>query len=128
MTDNSSKKIVPKNSYEEIRKIGEKTYQENKVMSLIADVMSDCKFRNLFDEYFNDWNDIKTILMIMKVYQNIEISKTNENLDKVEIIGAVQNIIKNSETRLSVVNAMDNFMKTDIKKQNIKKKPVKYDQ
>ena len=64
----------------------------------------------------NDCNDL------MKVYQNIEISKTNENLDKVEIIGAVQNIIKNSETRLSVVNAMDNFMKTDIKKQNIKKR------
>ena len=78
--------------------------------------MNDPKFRSLFDEYFNDWNDIKTILMIMKVYQNIEQNQTNKNLSKTEIIGTVQQIIKDSDMRLNVVNAMDKFMNTNIKK------------
>ena len=118
MEDTNGKKLVIKdsNDRDELKKHGEKTYEENKVMALIADIMSDSKLRSLFDEHFNDWNDIKTILMIMKVYQSIENQGKNK-LDKKELIGAVQKIIMNGDMRHNVVNAMDSFMNADFKQQ-----------
>jgi len=104
---------------ERFNEIGVKTYKNNEVMRLISDVMSDTNFRELFDKNFNTWDDVKAILMIMKLYQNIEIEHIkNKGVppDKMTILGAVKEVIQDTDLRLSVVNAMTNFMESGSKK------------
>ena len=32
----------------------------------MGEIMSDPEFRKFFDENFNNWNDVKTVIMFMK--------------------------------------------------------------
>ena len=98
--------------------VGEQTYKNNPTMRLISDVMSDSSFRELFDKTFSTWSEAQAILMIMKLYQNIELAhfkKDKNPPNKMEVLGAVQEVMNNSEMRSNVVLAMQNFMEDKLK-------------
>ena len=114
----NEKGLVISETKNNFAKIGENTYRNNPTMKLICDVMSDSSFRELFDKTFSTWSEAQAILMIMKLYQNIEIAHISQDKNppnKMEVLGAVQEVMNNSEMRSNVVMAMEKFMEDKLK-------------
>ena len=109
-------------------------------MKKLSVIMEDSEFRNFFNEYFNNWDDIKAILMIMKMYQLIkykhnkpeekplqQITEYASDIDHTEIvtqrliynklknpdevIKTLRTMMNNKDTRKKMVDAMESFMK-----------------
>jgi len=91
--------------------------------TLIDHIMNDNMTRCFIDEYFNDWDDVKTMVMFIKTYQIVERQirmfeyTNNKKFDEGErrklMIGLVKNLITNSESRKEIVKNMNNFMASD---------------
>jgi hypothetical protein len=93
--------------------VGENTYRNNPTMRLISDVMCDSSFRELFDKTFSSWSETQAILMIMKLYQRLEFVHKKQDgnpPDKMAILGAVQQVMNDTEMRHNVMKAMQQFM------------------
>ena len=73
----------------------------------VADVMEDSTFRDFFDVYFNDWDEIVATIMLLKAYQ--QLSKF-EGVTKEEKIAFLRGCMKNSDFRQRLASGMINFM------------------
>jgi len=89
--------------------------ESNSILNMISSIMSNTTFREIFDEHFNSWDDIKAILMIMKVYQLIEfkckqsgITPTND-----DIVFAIKTSMNDSSLRSIIREDMTNFINID---------------
>ena len=100
--------------------IGEKSLVNNKFFQFIDIMMNDPKMRNFFDEFFSDWDEIKTTIMVMKAYQIID-NKMREleyNTKKIMLldtrrkmmIGIMKEMLTNSYCRQELVKNMNDFM------------------
>jgi hypothetical protein len=84
--------------------------------------MNDDQIRPFIEEHFNDWDEIKTILMMVKSYQIVqkEVAELNLNATEIEhrqiMIALMKSIITNKDTRLEIVESMSNFVKCDYTK------------
>jgi len=79
----------------------------------MGEIMSDPEFRKFFDENFNNWNDVKTVIMFMKTYQFIENEytvKTGEIMKSSEIAVLIREMFSNKEYRRFIVDNMSNFI------------------
>ena len=89
----------------------------------LSHLMNNSEFRTFFDKYFNDWDEIKAVLMFMKTYQFIDheykkyfnISPTPE---KMSII--LKDMMNNNECRNVLVKSMDNFINNDNNNNDLK--------
>lgn len=108
----------------ELIKEGEDSLTSRKTFfNLIDHIMNDNITRCFIDEYFNDWDDIKTMVMFIKTYQIVErqikmFEYTNgkkfvEEERRKMMIGLVKNLISNTESRKEIVKNMNAFMKSD---------------
>jgi hypothetical protein len=99
---------------QQIQKDGKKLYARNSNLREIADLMSESKFRDFFEKNFKSINDVKTILMFLNTYDQIEKEyhkNTNEHLDKYQIISILHQFIGNSEIRQEIVNQTLDYYK-----------------
>ena len=115
---NIDKSLVLSETNNKFTSVGKITYENNPTMRLISDVMSDSSFRELFDKTFNTWSEVQAILMIMKLYQKIENVHINQEKgppNKMAVLGAVQEVMNNTEMRSNVVKAMNQFMDDKLK-------------
>ena len=107
----------------ELIKSGENEIIYNNFFNLIDYIMNDDMTRLFIEEYFKDWDEIKTSLMFIKTYQivdkeihNLE-RKNNKKFEKDErrkmIIALIKNLISNSESRKEIVKNMCVFMDSD---------------
>lgn len=102
---------------------GEKNLKNNRFFQFIDVMMNDPKMRSFFDEFFSDWDDIKTTIMIMKAYQVIDIkikeletesSKSiTVDMRRKMMIGIIKEMIADSECRQELVKNMNQFMGTE---------------
>lgn len=108
-------------SYDDIEiytKLGKETIHSNKFYNILNYIMNHLVFRSFIDEYFSDWNDVKTMMMFIKTYQTVD-----RNIHKLEreagkkfinrdhlITGIIKNLIENSNTRKKIVDNMNNWM------------------
>ena len=109
----NEKGLVIPDSKNKLVQVGENTYRNNPTMRLVSDVMCDPSFRELFDKTFDTWSETQAILMIMKLYQRLEfVHKTQEKNppNKMAILGAVQQVMNDTEMRSNVMKAMEQFM------------------
>jgi len=51
---------------------GRKIYQGNQELQEISNLMEHPLFRTIYDKYFNDMTSIQLIMMVMKIYEEIE--------------------------------------------------------
>lgn len=110
----------------DLAQIGEKSLKTNRFFQFIDLIMSDSTARSYVDEFFSDWDDIKTSVMFMKTYQIIdkEISAmekaNNAKMDPLErrqfMIGFIKELISNTECRGEIVKNMHDFMDTSMPK------------
>lgn len=109
---------------QELIKEGENSLNSRKTFfNLIDHIMNDNITRCFIDEYFNEWDDIKTSLMFIKTYQIVERQirmyeyTKNKKFEEEErrklMIGLVKNLITNSESRQEIVRNMNSFMETE---------------
>ena len=83
------------------RKIGKQLYKQNENYRTIANCMEHPEFRKLFDTYFSNIDDIKTILLFLKLYQKIEKTSTIQ-LNGYQKLSILDGIIKNRELRQKI--------------------------
>lgn len=99
---------------------GKKNLMDNRFFQFIDLIMGDPKLRSYIDEFFSDWDETKTVIMIMKTYQVIEVELksrefkygkifSNEDRRKL-IIGLIKEILSNSECRQELIKNMNIFM------------------
>jgi hypothetical protein len=117
--------IKDQNFIKELVKKGEEEIVYNNFFNLIDYIMNDNMTRLFIEEYFKDWDEIKTTLMFIKTYQIVDKEihhlerKNNQKFEKDErrkmIIALIKNLISNSESRREIVKNMCSFMDTDYK-------------
>ena len=100
--------------------IGEKSLGNNKFFQFIDIMMNDPKMRDFFDEFFSDWDEIKTTIMVMKAYQVIDHKIKQLEFETKQVmlpvirrkmmIGIIKEMLTTSECRQELVNNMNEFM------------------
>tara|TARA_Y100000389_G_scaffold198299_2_gene234581 strand:- start:6364 stop:6744 length:381 start_codon:yes stop_codon:yes gene_type:complete len=89
---------------------------EESAYDSIIDLMNQKEFRNLFDKYFNDYSEIKAIIMIMKSYQYLEalyIKTYKVSPSKKYMSAGIKRLISNNEMRRFLVDSTISFMKEE---------------
>lgn len=86
---------------------GEELVKRNKFYNDLATLLENPEITFFFEKYFNNWDDIKTIIMYIELY--VHLNKWIKN--KYITIDVVDAIIKNSQTRKMVVNQMEKLIK-----------------
>ena len=99
---------------------GKKNLNDNRFFQFIDLIMGDPKLRSYIDEFFGDWDETKTVIMIMKTYQVIEIELKNRELKygklfsnedrRKLIIGLIKEILASGECRQELIKNMNIFM------------------
>ena len=86
----------------------------------LSHLMNNSEFKH-FDKYFNDWDEIKAVLMSIKTYQFIDqntkifcISPTPKNVYN------SKEMMNNNECRNVLVKSMDNFINNDNNNNDLK--------
>ena len=110
-------------SQETLIKNGQKSLKTNRFFQFIDIIMNDEKLRGFIDEFFDDWDDIKTSILVMKTYQIIDLElKRIENIGNYKInmdnrrklmIGLIKEMMTDSECRQELVRNMNVFMGMD---------------
>lgn len=83
-----------------------------KMLYKIALLMENVEFKEFFDEHFNYYDDITSIIMIMKAYQGIqnELKKKGDNPSIDEIIRVLHQFLTEKEYRTKLSSKMIEFM------------------
>ena len=112
--------IIKSNDTKNYISIGGKSLGNNKFFQFIDIMMNDPKMRTFFDEFFSDWDDIKTTIMVMKAYQvidvklkSLEVETTNTispDMRRKMMIGIIKEMLITSECRQELVKNMNEFM------------------
>lgn len=91
-------------------KKGREIYETNENMKTLADIMENTDFKKLLYNNFNNWDDIKTIIMLMKTYQLIEMN--NPDINKFQKLYILNTVIKNGEYRNNIAREFQNWIKS----------------
>ena len=78
-------------------------------LNSVADVMEDSQFRDFFNVYFNDWDEIVATIMLLKAYQQLS-KNAHEDVTKEEKIAFLRECMKDSEFRQRLASGMVKFM------------------
>jgi len=89
------------------------------VLDQISKLMESDDFRSFFRENFNEWSNITTIIMCMKLYDIVDQYYQNQSTNNVmekrltpeQITEIVKNALKNDNMRRILVDQMSNFTK-----------------
>ena len=102
---------------------GRKTLQKNRFFQFIDLVMNDQNTRQYIDEFFSDWDDIKTSVMIMKTYQVVEQelrsyeessgNQMSNERRRLLLVSLVKEMMTNGECRQELIRNMNQFMEGD---------------
>jgi hypothetical protein len=99
---------------------GDKSLSNNKFFQFIDIMMNEPKMREFFDEFFSEWDEIKTTIMVMKAYQVIDVKfkqielETKNSMSPITrrkmMIGVIKEMLTTSECRQELVKNMNEFM------------------
>lgn len=98
---------------------GNKILNKNKFFSDFTSLMRNIEFKEFYNNYFNDWSDIQTMIFYMKIYSTIEnlyFNKYKNNISDELMTYMLHKIITTNETRKIAVELFKNFKgeKSDI--------------
>ena len=101
---NNSVKIyrsLETNILRDSEKIGKILYNQNENYKAIANLMEHPEFRQFYNKYLSDSHNIKTIIMFLKLYEEIE-KYSLTPLTGYQKIYILDKIMKNSELRRKI--------------------------
>ena len=90
----------------------ENILEKNKFFNDLDKIMNNTDFSHFYETYFTTFNDIKTILLYMKLYETIK--KEYYNLYHIEINKDVlaimmKELISNTETRKLIIKSFNEY-------------------
>lgn len=94
---------------ESSEKHGKSLYKQNDNYRVITNCLEHPEFRKLFDKHFDTWNNIRTIVMFMKVYDEIGKASPVE-LNGYQKLSILDNIMKDSEFRREICQRSAKWM------------------
>jgi hypothetical protein len=83
---------------------GKHIYSSNIHYKNLATIMEHPEFKNFYNTYLKDFENTRTMLMFMKIYDSI--GKHFPNLNPFQKIYILKDIIDNSETRKKICGMM----------------------
>jgi hypothetical protein len=105
--ENSLIKFDPSILTYDIDQEGRHIYNTNSFMRSLTNIMENSEFSDLFDNYFDSWDNIELFVMFAKVYQSI--TKQFPEMTGYEKIALVKKIIDTSKTRQLVCKEIRSF-------------------
>jgi len=107
---------------QEFIKKGDVILQENEFFGDLNKIMENEMFKTFYDKYFNDYTDIKVILMYMKLYENIKEEYYNKNGINIEtelLVFLMKELMINNKSRKKIINKFNNLLEGNIKKDKL---------
>lgn len=89
---------LPSDSINSHETKGKQIYKNNEHFRRLANVMEHPEFREFYNSYMNDWEDTKTIIMFMKLYEAVE-KHAKITLTPYQKISIVKDMIDDPEKR-----------------------------
>lgn len=96
-------------------KEGKKILKENDFFNELDFVMNDDNFRSFYSKYFKDFNDIKTVILYMKLYETIQkeyFERNNKDIERELLAYMIRELMNNENSRKIIFSSFQNF--TDI--------------
>lgn len=96
-----------------IRRRDRAANSKDNFMDKLAKLMDDKEFREFFNTYFNNWDDIKPVLMIMKTYAYIDDQYYLEyggRLQSDQITTIIKEMMKDHNYRKIMVDSINDFV------------------
>jgi hypothetical protein len=96
-------------------KEGTKILKENDFFNELDFVMNDDNFRSFYSKYFKDFNDIKTVILYMKLYETIQkeyFERNNKDIERELLAYMIRELMNNEISRKHIFSSFQNF--TDI--------------
>ena len=97
---------------------GHNLYKTNAFFNSLANVMENPDFMNIFDKYFDSWDNIELFVMFAKVYESI--TKQFPEMTSYEKLALVKRLVDNSNTRIIMCQEIKNFRNGIDRQKNIK--------
>ena len=104
---------------ENLEEKGRQLYQTNEHFRLIANVMEHPEFRQFFNNYMQDWDNVKMIIMFMKMYESIE-KHSKVQLSPYQKISIIKEVIDDSQTRQKICQGLQNWIQSQSLKEEEK--------
>jgi len=105
--------IISTETEEKIIQKGRKLLEENPFFKDLDDVMSQPEFRTFYNKYFHDISDMKTVLMYMKLYEELQREyrdqTCNEYVEKEMLAYMMKEFITNKTSRHMIVHKFSDF-------------------
>ena len=79
----------------------------------VIDLMNQKSFRRLVDEYFENYSDIKSIILIVKTYQHLEtmyVKRNQELPSKDYMANGIRELFRNTNTLRFLRTSTETFM------------------
>ena len=91
----------------DLQENGKKLYNQNEYYQNIVNLMEHPEFRKLFKAHFFDWNNIKVMVMFMKLYEHIE--KSTIKLNGYQKLYLLDKIMKTRHIRQQLVTEIQTW-------------------
>lgn len=93
---------------------------QNPFFKDLVTIMSNPQFRQFYNTYFTDWNEIESMVFFMKLYSTIEYEyqqRFNLRISEKEMASILANVMQNNVTRQYALDLFKEFKSTvDYKK------------
>lgn len=100
MTDENT--IVKFQSKEIYNKLGSEIIEKNDFFRDLSNIMENPEFNDFFNKYLNNWLDVRSIIIYMKLYAEFKEKYkkiNNEELDKEIIVFMLKKVMNDKELR-----------------------------
>ena len=80
----------------------------------LSNLMNNHEFRTFFDSYFENWDDVKTVVMFMKTYEMIDNEYSRKfgcKIEPTKMSKILKEMMSKSDYRRMIVGKMMHFMK-----------------
>lgn len=105
-----------------IEKESSKILKENKFIIGLNKIMQNNDYIDFMNEFGNDWNDIKVIILYQKLYQSIKkqyYNKYNKKIPNKLLIVILVKLFENNKVRKIIMNRFVEYINSEIKDDNI---------
>ena len=110
------------NIHDNLVKDGAKILKDNKFFYDLEKIMKNNEFSSFYNTYFKNFNDIKTVLIYMKLYETIEkeyFTRYNKPIEKEILAKMMKEVMTNTPTRKHILKSFYEFSDPNNNHKNI---------
>jgi hypothetical protein len=108
------KQLIKINNKNNIINEGNQIYEENNFLRDLYNMMSDSNFRIFVNKYLDKWDNIKNIILFIKLFETIEkeyYKIFKKNISKQEMLYSIKHLFSDNDLRKVILKSYDNFQK-----------------